>query len=342
MKRKEPSKKQWKALFEAAEAFKKTKAWEWMYDSDVFGVKNPVSGEIGYCSVLGNAGECFGLVLYLGTQALLNYLDIQSGNTDPDPKKILFETNCLMFSLVDRSDLMTEDLKIIKELGLKFRGRNQWPEFRRYEPGYIPWFISVEEAEFMTMALEQAIDVALRFKDDEDLLYPPEDTEFLVRTASTEGEKYVWRDEVLSPAPLEEEEPIQPWRDKARISKLKNNIRERRGVWEMDLIFSPTPVRESERPYFPIVSLWVDAHSGMIITFGFHDLEDYFEAAREHFVAWLEKNHVAPEMIMVTSDQIFEILESVTRELDIKLTIVDRLPALDEAYSGFLDFFSEP
>ena len=59
---------------------------------------------------------------------------------------------------------------LIKKLGLKFRGRKQWPVFRSYMPGYFPWFLTKEDALFLTTAIEQSIDVALRFKKDKDLL----------------------------------------------------------------------------------------------------------------------------------------------------------------------------
>ena len=49
-----PTKQEWQELFAALREFKKTAPWRWMYNSDLFGVQNPESGEIGYCCVMGN------------------------------------------------------------------------------------------------------------------------------------------------------------------------------------------------------------------------------------------------------------------------------------------------
>ena len=48
-----PSLQEWKSLYKAAIEFKKLAPWSWMYDTDIFGVKDPVSGKIGYCCIMG-------------------------------------------------------------------------------------------------------------------------------------------------------------------------------------------------------------------------------------------------------------------------------------------------
>ena len=53
----------WKDLYEAARMFREIKCWNWMWDSDIFGVGNPENGEIGYCFVLGRIGEARQLIV---------------------------------------------------------------------------------------------------------------------------------------------------------------------------------------------------------------------------------------------------------------------------------------
>src|SRR3989338_1822045 len=68
-----PSLAEWKELYKQAVKFKEIAPWCWMWDSNLFGVKNPEDGETGYCCVLGAAGEVFGLVVYKGCEGLDGY-----------------------------------------------------------------------------------------------------------------------------------------------------------------------------------------------------------------------------------------------------------------------------
>jgi hypothetical protein len=181
MKDQSPSSSEWIALYQAAADFKRAAPWEWMYDSDLFGVQNPANGEVGYCCIMGNLGEHYALGVYLGTEGLAGYLYIQSGAAESPDMSVLYIQKCLMASYEYRDMLEQRDRALIKELGLKFRGRNAWPLFRSYYPGYHPWLLTSAEARFLTIALEQAANVALRYRDDRLLLSPPREGQYFVR-----------------------------------------------------------------------------------------------------------------------------------------------------------------
>jgi hypothetical protein len=53
----QPSRDEWRRLYQAAAAFKEAAPWEWMIEDEIFGVQNPESKEVGYCSIMGMAGE---------------------------------------------------------------------------------------------------------------------------------------------------------------------------------------------------------------------------------------------------------------------------------------------
>ena len=73
-----PTLQEWRNLYQAAIEFKKIECWNWLSDTDLFGVQNPANGITGYCCIMGEMKEMLGLVVYLGTEGLAGYLKIQS------------------------------------------------------------------------------------------------------------------------------------------------------------------------------------------------------------------------------------------------------------------------
>jgi len=252
VKDKPPTIQEWKDLYEAAIEFKKIKPWDWMWDTDLFGVQNPLTGEIGYCCVMGGAGEHFALAVYLGSEGLNGYLKLQSGESYPSLENMLNFQKLLMASFEDRKFLQKEDFQLIKKFGLKFSGPDSWPLFRSYRPGCYPWYLTGEEARYLTLCLWQAIDVALRFKDDSEILTPPTENRYLVRVPKKDKTGLSWRDMWMEPLPLQKGEIIVEPIDEVRLAKIKRRIPHRQGVWEVDYFYYSEPIREKEeRPFYP-------------------------------------------------------------------------------------------
>jgi hypothetical protein len=341
MKEQSPSSQEWAALYQVAADFKRLAAWEWMYDSDLFGVQNPADGEIGYCCVMGNLGEHYALGVYLGTEGLASYLHIQSGAVEPPDMGVLYVQKCLMASYEDRELLEQPDRALIKELGLKFRGRNAWPLFRSYRPGYHPWFLTGAEARFLTIALEQAIDLALRFKDDSQLLIPPREGQYFVRVPEQRADGLHWSDQWLAPAPIKLEEVLPPQPDELRIQRIKQTIKARQGAWEADYFRAPTPIQEhkGERPYYPYMSLWVDRASGMILHTDMTPTADYRAAFQQQFLDLIARVGFMPRELYVKRPEAQALLTPIAAPLGIKLKTARVLPMLDEAHNSLLSYF---
>jgi len=341
MKDSQPSISDWKSLYDVAVEFKKIGCWDWMWDSDMFGVQNPANDEIGYCCVMGRLGEHFALAVYLGTEGLETYLKIQNREVTEGDIEALFVQKCLMASFEDREFLLDADRKIIKRLGLKFRGRNQWPLFRSYQPGYHPWHVTKDEAEYLTSALQQTIEVSLRFKEDPDMLIPPKRNRYLVRVPRKTDGEWQWRDEWLKPEPLEESEVVVPPVNEVRLQKIRKTIKRRGGTWEADFFFSPTPVKEgNEKPYYPYAALYVDSRSGFILNADMLKHEEYMTGFSSGLMTLIENVKFKPNEILVRKEEAFELLKLIASRLDIKLKLVKRLEMLEHAQASMFQFFS--
>lgn len=330
MPKREPSLKDWKELYQAATDFMKIKPWTWMSDSDLFGVQNPQNGGIGYCCVMGEIEEVFGLAVYLGSEGLDTYLRTQSGEIDVYDPDILHIQRCLMASFEDRESLGKADLQTIKKLNLKFRGRSAWPLFRSYLPGYVPWFVTKEEAGFLTVALEQAIDVALRFRKDSDILDPPRRGLVLVRVPGSASGKAGWKDVWLEPAaPVKEDQPVVTV-DEIRLRRIKRHITNRTGTWEIDFFYFPVPVQEGERPYFPRTGVIVDHSRGLVLHNWLAPPWTLSPEFLKGLLDFFEEMEIAPKRILVNKPENLDMLKPITSALNIDLKMVDVLKWTNE------------
>ncbi len=334
-----PSLLEWKALYEAALEFKELAPWNWMYDTDIFGVKDPVSGEIGYCCIMGAAGEHYALGLYSGSEGLYGLSKILSGEFSELRDEALYVQKCLMASFEDRKCLQKQDLRQIKALGLKFRGRNAWPLFRNYMPGFFPWYLKGDEARFLTVALKQAMDVSLRFKKDPGLLVHPLKDHYFVRVPDKPGDDIIWKDEWLEPLALEmKDAPVIPV-EKTTLDRIKKARLQRRGIWEIDFFYVPAALREKEeRPYFPYMSLLVDHKSTLILNLRLEKEADCKSTFPVNFTDFIEQIKVIPDELLVKRYDVYRIMKPLSAELGIEINMVESLPALEYAQKSMKDF----
>ncbi|MDH7487217.1 MAG: hypothetical protein QHJ81_13185 [Anaerolineae bacterium] len=329
----QPSFDEWRKLYAAAAAFKEAAPWEWMFEDDLFGVRDPESGQIGYGSIMGALGEHLALALYPGSEGLEGFWRIHT-DAEADPA-IILEIPQLQASWEDREELQDKDREVIKSLGLKFRGRQAWPLFRAYVPGYLPWFVSDAEARFLTVALEQGLEVALRVRDNPNLLDPLYDGIYLVRTAEAREGALVWRDEWLEPEPFEEQ-PLAITIEPAELAALRR-LPFLKMTLQADLFPFPGGIQEKgdPRPYFAYMLMLVDADSGFILRTDLMapkpTLKAVWQQTPQNFLKALQPLRGLPARVHVRSERLWNLLEPLTAELGIHLDMARSLPALEEA-----------
>ncbi len=336
---------EWKRLYELAAELKKLAPWEWMDETEIFGVENPDTKEIGFVSPMGMMGEHLSIGVYLGAEGLYGFWDFQEVGLEAEPFA-LFEIPQLQVSFENRESLEKQDRETIKQLDLKFRGSQNYPLFRSIRPGFMPWFITSEEARFLIYAIEQTLEVAPRVRENPDILIDESDTEnevCLVRSADETNGKINWRDEMREIAPPAEKEFIVQI-PQTLIDELKAFPQVKNLILEIDLFYAPTPVGErGKRPYIPKMLMLADNRSGMIAGFQIiqpkeNEIENYTEISR-HLFDLLHKLNARPQEIRVASDDLFDLLKGINQQLNIKLRQTEDLQAIEAAKEGMFGFF---
>ena len=326
-----PTNEQLIELYQAAMDFKKAEPWQHLYDGDLICVENPVDKMVGYCSVMGKAGEHYALGVYLGDEGIAGFYDsLENAETIPYHQALHLQ-NCVMCSLEDRDQLAKQDKEQIKALGLSFRGKNAWPLFRRYEPGYHPWFINQYECLFLTHALKQTLFVVQEVIEGR-IRMNMEEGETILRYSKKKDGKLEWYSKEITVAhPVVIFSPVEI-NDELLIQRVKREERIENISFQIDTCYMPSPVQENmdERPYYPRLFLVVETESGLIVDYHMYKkIDDDADVTLKKLISFcLEKG--VPREIQVRSVKMVAILDDFCQKAGIKLKMVKTLPGVDQ------------
>lgn len=257
----------WKAFYEVAIAFRDLAPWKWMHDSDLFAIKDPESGEVNYCCIMGNAGEVFALGLYLGYEGFGSYIKLLNMPDDfsyADQVALGLSQLLLKVDFVNQEELTDQDHKQIKNSGIAFQDEEQQVMARYYAPDYMATPITEEQARVLTYALQQAIVVAQLYRENENILQTAEGN-ILVRTSEEKDDSLNWETQYFEPGEVLAEffPSIEP--SSALIEKAQKDLPQQSGAVLFMYQYMMSGVMEEGRIVLPKLALWMSYPDGQII-----------------------------------------------------------------------------
>ena len=338
-----PSHDEAKALCNLAAQIKALAPWQWMQETDVFGIEDPDTGEIGFVSVMGNVGEYEAVGVYPGAEGLYGFIDFQS---DPSVSADrLIEIPQVQLSFSAPKFLEKRDRELLKGVGLKFTGTR--PLFRSYRPGFLPWFITLKEARLLIHALSQTLRMTKRFAEQPAIFPADGDGEtatFLVRVSRQEDTELVWEDQIKR-IPRPKLPPIEISIDAGLLRDLKS-IHLSAMQLEADLFIGPGRIgKPQERPLALYMLMLADRLSGIIFGFEALTAEDslntMYASVPEAVAKLLWQAKVLPKQIIVRSVLLLDLLEPLEKELKIQLRCANELPSIDEAAASMAQWLEK-
>ena len=345
-------------LYEAAFRYKKTKLWKQMFDSELFAVRLS-DGEIGYCCVMGLAGEHIALAVYVGDEGFQSYRELAFRDDDewsddfssvPDVTW-MFRQSCLQCSFENKDELDYDEFEGARDYtqshNIRQRGAHAWPHFTKSVRYRIPSGLETPEDERrLTEALlaGEALYEILQKKSKSDIgLFPiDEDTERVPLLIPGESGYAV----SSTPVPPEWEEtfpePVPP--DAEKVSELRK-LR-KRGVYDCELIRLPGlldgQADAEDAPYFPALLLCADTKTErLIVTKAVTDYDTRPESLRDEFMDTLLENEECPRAVRVRNEQTRALLANLCTEAHILFSVEENLPALDEAREHVLSMLQK-
>jgi hypothetical protein len=324
--RKEASIRQWNELYEVTINIKKFEPWKYLWDMDIITIILPEYEEPFYCSVMGKGGQCFAIAVYKGFESINGFFKLADAKSIPPNQLIRYQDNLTCY-FGDREELSSKELKVIKDLGLKFRGRNQWIYYRSFKPNYTPYILEQDEVIELTYVFKNLF-MSLKAMIEKNLKIDFEEGNSLYRMYDKEQD--LW---------LNFEGPMQiPNRQSMTIiiedELLIENIKKQKylkNAVEFDTVFINSVVEDKkyERPIMPKMIVIADSKTGIMLHFNIMLPEDdEIKQILDLFIDFII-NTGKPKTIYVRDEYIHDLLSDLCKKINTKIIISEELPSID-------------
>ena len=312
--------------------------WRVLDEDNLIVVRDSVSGELCYCSVMGALGEVLSMHAYIGTEGLRQFRKMEAEEI-ADPGEFFASTHCVYVEFVPRAELQRQDRELLTELGHP-QGRGlASPIFRTMRPGFLPWFVTEAEARTLAECIRAVIVVCAAVAGQKSMkFWELADTYPMVTRAEGAEPRYHVEmfHSVLPPEP-----PVTPAR-LAEETLLAVRVQDYavRGVMELDITYSGAAIgKKGERNACASIAIAVDAESGMVLA---PEVTDATVAAGDAlakvFLKAIQVSRTLPKEVRVRSQRFKDSLTPLMDSFGVTVRVASRLPASDEARAHLLGF----
>jgi len=326
----------WKSLLDVSLAFRELAPWRWMGDSQMLGIQEGGNDTLRLASVLGAAGEVFGLIVYRGQEGLRCLWRALTREVDYSSPGTLFVPDAIGLDFGPKECLTKEDRTVLKNL--KYRSTAQtsffYPSYRSYLPGYYPWFVNQAEAEMLIADLRRAIDFARLLRKHPDLFEGRDFMEIPFYPEPLNGGNS------LTPAALRWEQLIRPPEkeiqpveiDEVTLERLKGFPVQNEEVWEFIVGFNCATIWEAPRPYYTLTALLVEKRSCYITAVKAGKVGESNSLAAECLTEAICKLGHKPGRIRVKNQDLGNAIGLLCGQAGMKVECATRLPVAEEVF----------
>jgi hypothetical protein len=231
----------------------------------------------------------------------------------------------------------------MKHLNLSTKGTV--PLFRSYKPGFVPWFVDLEEAEMLRTAMEQLLEVAPRFRLDSSLLWPEAESDVcLIRVPQHNGPNATWIDDFREVAPSQHSS-VYIELDNGLITKYRR-LPLMKAPMEIDFFLVPEGiVDDGGRPKMPYALLMVDSEIGVVLACDVVIIETSMSAIWAGLCNRLLEKFInigaRPVSLTVRPGPLAVIAAALSKVLGFQLRTDRKLLSLNRAKAGLLRHMTE-
>lgn len=312
----------WKQLYDCADAIAALAPWEKFQSGDTFACVLKAQKTTFFFSFLQTGSGQRSLACYLGHR---QYCEARQRLTAPNSKNepVFYLQNALIGLWGDREQLLAADRRVLKALGLSFRGRGAWPTFHVYRPGCLPAPLTEQQAALLLAGLtplhtmvEAVVNQkqAVAFDRDEVLLWSDDQPDRFFRSSKAA---------LALTAPL----TYRPYRcpEDESIPALKA-LPSRLYAVEMDWGYWDFVMRNGQKKFYPRFLLAVDSASSYIYSAKLTSpYEDYYAFPLDT-LRLLIAEYGKPKKLFLSDPELEACLADFCEKIDLPLTMKKSLP----------------
>ena len=330
--RKEASPEQWGELYESALELLSLEPWGYFWDMDLVAVRPDPAAEPAFCSIMGRVGSCYGIGVYPGEEGLCDLQMIADLSNGPFPAEyMMYEQSSLCCYLGDREEVPSQQYKIIRSLGLKFRGRGKWVYFHSFKRRYTPCTPDESEVLLLT-AVFRGLTAAVRAVAANTISAGFPEGHILWQEYDGENGWNLHEGELPD---VQKSYPVVSIRDdllKQRLKKQPCNGSE----LLLDFCYMNVSLEDPsfDRPANPLLFIAIDARSGMVVDTKLLEPEaGETDEILDFFISYV-MNHGRMKSIRARNPWIFGALEDICHHCSIPL-LLDPLTEVDKFLKDF-------
>ncbi|HEY5587328.1 MAG TPA: hypothetical protein VIK86_00070 [Candidatus Paceibacterota bacterium] len=282
---------------------------------------------------MGKAGDCIAIGSYAGVDAINGFYYIIDNPKISSTQYIRYQNN-LMCYFGSRDELSSKELKVIKDLGLKFRGKNEWIYFRSFETGYVPYILDQNQVVQLTFVFQQLY-MALKYFVQGKIKVDFESGNILHRKYDDKSKLWLTSEASnIIPPRIRMTTVIN---DELLLVKL-NKLKTTRNEIEVDTLYLNVVIndKEFERPILGKPLIIADCKSGMLIDQNMLSPKDeVVQNIFGIFINFLMQNG-KPKTVYVRDEYIKDYLENLCEKIGVSLKVKGKLKAIDAFEKGYL------
>ena len=326
--------KKWEEIYYYAGLIVELDPWSRFEEKDIFALCPKNKREEHFFSFLKEScGRC-GIAIYRNGQSYCHAQERLHGkNSKKEPVFLL--QDAVIFLLGDREDVSKKNYAVIKELGLKCRGRGGWPYFEKYQVGFAPQEIPEDELDMLLDDLGN-LWVMVHLIAEGKIVVDFANREVMTRTYSPSDDTFYSYPSKLQ-KPLVAKHTVITMQDNEWL----NNLRKlpSKGTISLDWSYLPTVVKDEGIDIVPRLLMAVENQSGCILCATMLPPSDVpHEDLVDELMELIEKRG-KPAVIEICDKEIECYIADLCKQVKIRLEVKPQLKQLSMARREMLKEF---